>query len=64
MKTNFIICPSLSDVTNFYPLPQPAFNTKFLKNINNFEIVKKGRVKINIFILNRLNLFVIQILLQ
>lgn len=44
MITNVIICPSLLDTTNIYPIPQPAFNTKYLKNYQNFEMVKKGRV--------------------
>jgi hypothetical protein len=44
-KTIVLICPSLLDVTNFYPLPQPPFNISQLKNINNFEIYKKKRLK-------------------
>ncbi len=44
MITNAIICPSLLDTTNIYPIPQPAFNKKYLKNYHNLEMVKKGRV--------------------
>ncbi len=47
MTTNVIICPSLLDTTNIYPIPQPAFNSKYLKNYNNLDIVKKGRVRMN-----------------
>jgi DNA polymerase alpha subunit B len=42
-----ILCPSLIDITNYYPLPQPPFNLKDLKNINNLEIMKqKKRLKL------------------
>jgi len=44
MITNVIICPSLLDTTNIYPIPQPAFNTKFLENYQKLEMNKKGRV--------------------
>lgn len=44
MITNVIICPSLLDTINIYPIPQPAFNTKYLKKYQNLEMVKKGRV--------------------
>jgi DNA polymerase alpha subunit B len=46
-RTLIILCPSLSDATNYYPLPQPAFNFKDNKTINNLEIVnKKKRLKL------------------
>ncbi len=48
MITNVIICPSLLDTTNIYPIPQPAFNIKNIKNYQNLEMVKKGRVKIKL----------------
>jgi hypothetical protein len=44
-KTIIIMCPSLLDITNYYPLPQPPFNLSQLKNINNYEICKKKRLK-------------------
>lgn len=60
MITNVIICPSLLDTTNIYPIPQPAFKTKNIKNFQNLEMVKKGRVNkivfFNFLFLNSLSL--------
>jgi DNA polymerase alpha subunit B len=40
-RTLVILCPSLSDITNHYPLPQPPFNFKNSKTISDLDIVKK-----------------------
>jgi len=33
--------PSLSDATNFYPLPQPPLSTTYMKNFGTLEINKR-----------------------
>src|SRR5690606_18724399 len=45
-RTIIILCPSLSDVTHYYPLPQPAYNLNNIKSLNSLEIVKKRRLKL------------------
>ncbi len=42
-----IMSPSLADITSFYPLPQPPYNFSYMKNVNNLEIIKKGKVRKN-----------------
>lgn len=46
IRTKILICPSISDNENFYPLPQPPFD-----KINNSFIGSKGNPEI-IFISN------------
>ena len=48
-RTLIILSPSLNDLNNFYPLPQPQFNLSQSKIISNLEIFKTGRVNFQIF---------------